>query len=655
MKNKILVLVIGVFIASCATQQQEPPRSAAPKATEKQAKEFREGLSLYRAHKTNEAQKKLIHFLQTNSPNDLVDDAYYFIGLIYFEQNDYFKAYRYWMAVVDGSFKSEYVDRSLLGAAQCQAQLGHTEEAMSLVNRYRIKNEPADAVLNGQALDLSGRLKLLKGQSVEALSDILRAQGYKKSPQEKQAELFKAEEIVKTGLNQKQLEEITDSKEFAAVEAVARFKLGTMYYEQKSWPASKAQFEIVRQKFPDTEYAMKAGQYTNFVDSQERIDPTTVGVILPLTGKYATQGYKVLRGIEMAAHVFDSKYSNTIKLAVIDSEGNPELAKRAVDRLVTEDHAAAIIGDIAAKTAQTVAMRAQELGVPCLTLSQKQGLTEIGDFIFRNNLTPDMQMKALVNYAMKVRGYKRFAIIYPNDAYGTEYATAFWDYVLLNGGQITGAQSYSPEETDFRQSVQRLVGTFYVEEDRGKELSLRLTEWKKTQNPKTAREKPPKDLVPPVVDFDAIFIPDSPKALGQIAPMLAYNDVNGIPLLGTNIWNTPQTIERASKFVENSVFVDEFFSNDAGPAMKKFTLEFQTLFGYKPDVFETQGFDSLAVVVKALQSGSISTRKAMRDALAATSKVPGAIGYLSVNPARDIEKNLLSLTIQKGQIVKADN
>ena len=39
------------------------------------------------------------------------------------------------------------------------------------------------------------------------------------------------------------------------------------------------------------------------------------------------------------------------------------------------------------------------------------------------------------------------------------------------------------------------------------------------------RITPPKDLFAPVVDFDAIFVPDDIRAIGQIAPMLAYHDI----------------------------------------------------------------------------------------------------------------------------------
>ena len=115
-------------------------------------------------------------------------------------------------------------------------------------------------------------------------------------------------------------------------------------------------------------------------------------------------------------------------------------------------------------------------------------------------------------------------------------------------GRLTAAQSYEPGETDFRDPIQRLVGTYYIDEDRGKELLLRTTEWQKDQALKAEvqkdakkvnpQDKVPKDLLPPIVDFDAIFIPDDPKTVGQISAMLAYNDVTKIPFVGEQIFGT---------------------------------------------------------------------------------------------------------------------
>ena len=72
-----------------------------------------------------------------------------------------------------------------------------------------------------------------------------------------------------------------------------------------------------------------------------------------------------------------------------------------------------------------------------------------------------MQVQHLVNVAMNTLGMKKFAILYPNDAYGVEYANLFWDAVLACGGEIRGIQAYeSKSGSNLTDPIRRLVGTF---------------------------------------------------------------------------------------------------------------------------------------------------------------------------------------------------
>lgn len=659
LKQSRWIALVLIFAAGCTSTET---KVAPQKSTEAEVREFREAQALYRAHKTAQSLKTFLALIQRHPETDLADEAAYNVGQIYFDSGDYFRAARYWLFIVDGKIISRRFDRALLGAASAETQIGHYDDALKLLVRFKM-TETTDPNLAAQVFELSSKLKLQKSDSLGALKDLLAADGQLKQPAEKQALINKAAEIINGNMTEKELHSAVGDGSLAQVELPLRFRLAQVEYDQKSWSEARDLFSSVIQKFPTSDEARRSQTYVTALDAQEKTDATTIGAILPLTGKYSQMGYKTLRGIQMGLGLFNKDNASPVKLAIIDSEGNPDVARRGVERLVSEDHVIAIVGDIMSKTAQPVATKAQELGVPCLTLSQKQGLNQIGDFIFRNTLTPEMQMRSLVDVAMDQKNYKRFAVLFPNDSYGTQYASLFWDNVLSKGGEITAAQSYDPNETDFRDVIQRLVGTYYAEEDRGKELQMRLAQWQKDQakdaedkgiklNP---RDKPPKDILPPVVDFDAIFIPDGPKAVGQIAAMIVYNDIDKIPLLGTNLWDTPDIVDRGNKFVENSLFVDDYFNGDESPAMKKFTTQFQSEFNYRPDLFEAQGYDAALLLFNTLKADSFSTtRTALRDQLTKIQNLVGSTGALKMSPAREIEKSLIPLTVTNGKIVKLD-
>src|SRR5690606_30811177 len=124
------------------------------------------------------------------------------------------------------------------------------------------------------------------------------------------------------------------------------------------------------------------------------------------------------------------------------------------------------------------------------------------------------------------------------------------------------------------------------------EYRNRVKDWFKKQKQVRTRKSPPDDLLPPIIDFDAIFIPDSPKAMGQIAPMLAYQGISNTRLLGTNVWNSNELIRRAQKNVDRAIFIDSNLTNDPDFRKTRFFRDFVKAFGEEPGVFEAQGYEA---------------------------------------------------------------
>ncbi|HWU42770.1 MAG TPA: penicillin-binding protein activator, partial [Bdellovibrio sp.] len=370
---------------------------------------------------------------------------------------------------------------------------------------------------------------------------------------EQEANRLKAIDIVDNKLNEKQLEEVAGNSDYGFVRGNAMYRLGEKALDERDPGRAKKYFSGVIDYLPGSDLATKSQEIIAQLDASKSVSAKTVGVVLPLSGKNAPVGQRALRGLEMGLGLHQP--GSNFKLAVMDSEGNPDSARRGVERLVKEDNVIAIVGSLLSKTAPAVAAKSDELGVPSIALSQRSGITEIGPTVFRNSLTSEMQVRFLVRAAMEDMGMKKFAILYPNDPYGVEFANIFWDEVLARGGEITATQTYSTKETDFRLVIQRLVGTYYGE-GRQEEFNIRLKEMQKADKKRSARNENLETILPPITDFDGIFIPDSAKSLGQIAAMLAFNDVRGVKLLGTNLWNTSATAKRAGNFVNNLMFVD---------------------------------------------------------------------------------------------------
>jgi branched-chain amino acid transport system substrate-binding protein len=467
------------------------------------------------------------------------------------------------------------------------------------------------------------------------------------APQDQESFRLKSIEIVEGKLNQDQLEKVSRNSDYGFARGYAMYRLGENALEERDKDRARKYFSSVSEFLPGSDLAVRAQDILSQLESSKIVESKTIGVVLPLTGKNAAIGQKALRGIQMGLGL--NSPASGFRLAVMDSEGNPDNARRGVERLVKEDNAIAIVGSLLSKTAPAVAAKADELGVPTIGLSQKSGLTEIGPMVFRNALTSEMQVRYLVRTAMNDYGMKRFAVVYPNDPYGIEYANLFWDEVEARGGTIASVQMYNPKETDFQFAIQRLVGTYYLEA-RADEYKMRA---KKTSDA-TEKKKPSRnesqvaDVLPPIVDFDAVFIPDSSKAMGQISAFLSFAGVKGVKLLGTNLWNTPGLAKRAGNFANNLIFVDSFLPSLGGHS--RFVQEYKALYNEEPSLIEIQAYDS-ALILRQLVVQGANSRDSLTRELGSLKKFPGALGALYMNADREIERPLMALTLEKNDIV----
>lgn len=559
----------------------------------------------------------------------------------FFDAKDYNKAYDFYSAAANGWSGKPREPEALVWADRSLFRGGRFHDSAEL-STHLLKTRTWNEQLSSELTGYLYKSQESVGDLMAALSTATDVQKNPVLAKEAESYRLKAHEMIDSKLNATELEKVANGDLAPALRADASYRLGEIALDNHDQDNARSYFSKAMGLAPQSEAGVRSKDMLDQLDAILRVEPKTIGVVLPMTGKYASISQKTLRGIQMGLGLYNNAPSS-FKLAVVDSEGNPDNARRGVERLVKEDNVIAVIGSVLSKTAPAVAAKSSELGVPSIALSQKSGITEASNSVFRNSLTSEMQVRYLVKTAMEEMGMKKFAIMYPNDLYGTEFANIFWDEVLARGGSIVAAQSYSTKETDFRYPIQRLVGTYYLE-NRADEYKLRLKEWSDAQTKKTARTTPPDDLLPPIVDFDAVFIPDSVKAMGQISAMLSFNGVKGVKLLGTNLWNVPGVAKRAGHFANSLLFVDSFVTTEPRFQSSVFVRDYKTLFNEDPGIFEIQAYDA-ALLLRQLISQGYTNRDTLTKALSQINGFPGAVGPLSITPEREIMRPLVSLTL----------
>ncbi|MBI3398948.1 MAG: penicillin-binding protein activator [Deltaproteobacteria bacterium] len=359
-----------------------------------------------------------------------------------------------------------------------------------------------------------------------------------------------------------------------------------------------------------------------------------LGVILPLSGKYAQFGEQALKGILLAADIFESSSSENkdvnLEIIVKDTKDDPLATEKAVEELSADEGVAAIIGPLLSITAMGAAQKAQKLKIPMIALSQKPGLTNAGDYIFRNFLSPLEQARTVANYAIDKLKCKKFAVLYPNSPYGIELANLFKDEVKKSKGEIVADEQYKEGQTYFGKEIVKL---FKIKETEKKEGRRKMQTFEAA------------------VAVDALYIPGYFDTIGLIAPHLAYYNVKDIKLLGSNGWNSPKLIELANKYVEGAVFADGFSPASKREATLHFVNNFKNLYGAEPEILSAQAYDAVKMVIEAMIIER-EKKQGIRNSLANLRDFHGATGDITFGKDREAVKNLFMLEVKNGKIVE---
>src|SRR6185503_6419185 len=140
------------------------------------------------------------------------------------------------------------------------------------------------------------------------------------------------------------------------------------------------------------------------------------------------------------------------RLLVEDDQSKPEEAANAVTKLITQDKAVAILGEVASRRSLAAAPIAQRYSVPMITPSStNERVTEVGDYIFRVCFIDPFQGEVLAKFAYNDLKAKKAAILKDIQQ---DYSVGLTDSITKSftslGGQVLDPVSYSSGDADFR-------------------------------------------------------------------------------------------------------------------------------------------------------------------------------------------------------------
>jgi branched-chain amino acid transport system substrate-binding protein len=180
-------------------------------------------------------------------------------------------------------------------------------------------------------------------------------------------------------------------------------------------------------------------------------------------------------------------------------------------------------------------------------------------YIVRTIVSSDKIARSLAKMAVD-RGYRKFALIWEEDAYGEDLAYQLRVGLDALDAQLVYQWSYSRERADFRSPVNELKG----------------------------------------VDADVIIFAGLEPWAGDFLRIARGVGVK-TPILGA-FSDTPEMRERAGPAIEGAMYFDLYDVDSPSPESQAFVRKFRARFGRKPDAWAAQGYDALHILAKAVRT-----------------------------------------------------
>jgi len=173
---------------------------------------------------------------------------------------------------------------------------------------------------------------------------------------------------------------------------------------------------------------------------QAQGEPIRIGFLTVRTGPLAAGGRQMEQGIEL----FLKERNHTIagrkvELVIADTGGNPAGAKTKTQELVERNKVHVIIGPLAAFEAIAIDDYIKQAQIPTVSCSAAaEDLTQRkpNPWFVRTSASSGQPNHPVGDYAAKVLGYKRVAIIADDFAYGHETAAGFQRVFEDSGGKV---------------------------------------------------------------------------------------------------------------------------------------------------------------------------------------------------------------------------
>jgi branched-chain amino acid transport system substrate-binding protein len=335
-----------------------------------------------------------------------------------------------------------------------------------------------------------------------------------------------------------------------------------------------------------------------------------LAILAPLTGPVPTFGRSARDGALLAIAQQNASggiLGMTIDPVVEDTACNATQAVNATNKVINQDGARYIIGDVCSKSSIPMSEIANAAGVIQMTPTSTNPQVTVGadgkvkDYVFRACFVDSFQGAAAARFARQTLStQKAFIMLDPNNAYVKGLADVF-QAEFSRSGTIVGKEAYSSSDTDFSAILDRIV----------------------------------------VAKPDTVYLPDYYNIVNLVTAQAKAKGIT-TPFIGGDGWDSSDLDTAAAS---GGYFINHMSFEDPRPEVSAFDQAFRSQYGYAPDTIAALAYDAAKLLFQAMGEAGTTDTAVVKTKLAAIS-YHGITGSLFYDLSHNAVKSAAVLRVQ---------
>jgi branched-chain amino acid transport system substrate-binding protein len=344
--------------------------------------------------------------------------------------------------------------------------------------------------------------------------------------------------------------------------------------------------------------------------------PVKVALLAPMSGQVKTFGESTKNAVDIAVAEWNAAggvAGRQIQLVVEDSQCSAEPAVNAANKVIDQDGAKFIIGEVCSSASIPVSEIAVAKKVVQISPTSTNPSVTVGAdgkakaYIFRACFIDPFQGTVGANFALKtLKAKTAFVMLDQGNDYVRGLAEFFEAAFTKGGGTIVGKETYTKDDTDF---------------------SAILT--------KVADTKP-----------DVLYLPDYYPIVNLVGAQVKQRNLN-VVMMGGDGWDSADLDLKAA---DGGYFSNHYSAEDTRPIVQDWVKKYNAKYGATPDALATLGYDAANMLFTAMKNANSADSDKVKDALAALKNYNGVSGTMSIDAEHNPIKSAVVLQVKGGKV-----